>query len=82
MAMTQEDIKNLDGYLGLTPCPEDFDQFWAERMAQADAVPLEYTITQAREVPSFDTCRYLDPSRDKEGAPPFQGSRAFQRTRE
>ena len=60
MSMTQEDIRNLDGYLGLTPCPEDFDDFWAERMAEAEAVPLEYTITQATEVPSFDTCRYLD----------------------
>ena len=60
MSITQEDIRNLDGYLGLTPCPEDFDDFWAERMAEAEAVPLEYTITQATEVPSFDTCRDLD----------------------
>ena len=60
MSMTEADIEKLDGYWGLTPCPEDFDDFWALRMAEADAVELSYSITQAKEVPSFDTCRYLD----------------------
>ena len=60
MSMTEKEILELDGYMGLTPCPEDFDEFWATRMEEADAIPLEYTITQAKEVPSFATCRYLD----------------------
>ena len=60
MSMTEADIEKLDGYWGLTPCPEDFDDFWALRMAEADAVELSYVISQAKEVPSFDTCRYLD----------------------
>ena len=60
MSMTAEEIKNLDWYLGTTPMPEDFDSFWAARMAEADQIPLQYTLTQAKEVPSFDTCDYLD----------------------
>lgn len=58
--MTEQDIFDLDGYLGTTPCPADFDSFWALRMAEADRIPLDYSITQAKEVPSFETCRYLD----------------------
>lgn len=58
--MTEADIQNLEGYLGLTPMPEDFDAFWDARMAEADRIPLEYTLEQAKEVPSFQTCQYLD----------------------
>ncbi len=29
-------------------------------MAEADAVPLHYTVTQAQEVPSWDSCEFLD----------------------
>lgn len=58
--MTFEEIEALSDYHGLTPLPEDFDAFWEERMAEADAVPLEWEVTQAHEVPSFDTCEYLD----------------------
>ena len=29
-------------------------------MAEADAVPLDYTVTQAKEVPSWDGCDFLD----------------------
>lgn len=46
-------------YTGLTPVPDDFDAFWAERMAEADAVELDYEIS-ASEIPSFDTVDYLD----------------------
>lgn len=60
MSMTKEEIYALDGYLGTTPMPDDFDAFWAARMAEADQIPLDYTLTQAKEVPSFDTCDYLD----------------------
>lgn len=58
--MTAEEIADLSGYLGTTPIPGDFDSFWEARMAEADNFLLEYTITQAKEVPSFDTCQYLD----------------------
>lgn len=60
MSMTAEGIEQLNGYLGTTPIPGDFEEFWAARMEEADQVPLEYSVTQAREVPSFDTCDYLD----------------------
>ena len=46
-------------YTGLTPVPDDFDAFWVERMAEADAVELDYEIS-ASEIPSFDTVDYLD----------------------
>lgn len=58
--MTAEEIENLSGYFGATPIPEDFDDFWAERMEEADQIPLEFSVTQSEEVPSFDTCDYLD----------------------
>lgn len=58
--MTEQEILDLDSYLGTTPCPDDFDTFWAQRMAEADRIPLDYSITQSKEVPSFDTCDYLD----------------------
>lgn len=60
MSMTAEDIRNLDDYYGITPMPEDFDTFWEARMEEADAVELQYSITQAKEVPSFASCEYLD----------------------
>lgn len=60
MSMTEDDIKKLDRYMGTTPIPADFDEFWAARMEEADQVALSYTIMQAVEVPSFDTCEYLD----------------------
>ncbi len=58
--MTAEEIRNLDGYLGATEIPEDFYKFWDERMREADRIPLDYSVSQAKEVPSFDTCEYLD----------------------
>lgn len=58
--MTAEEIRNLDGYLGATEIPEDFYKFWDERMQEADRITLDYSVSQAKEVPSFDTCEYLD----------------------
>lgn len=57
--MTFQDIEELATYHGLTPMPEDFDEFWAERMAEADAVPLEWEVMPS-EIPAFDFCEYLD----------------------
>ena len=58
--MTAEEINGLKDYLGSTPKPVDFEIFWKERMEEADAVPLEYTICQAKEVPSFAQTLFLD----------------------
>ena len=58
--MTASEIEALDGYYGATPKPADFEAFWQARMAEADAVPLDYTVTQAKEVPSWDGCDFLD----------------------
>ena len=59
-SMTAEEITALSGYLGATPIPEDFSSFWELRMSEADKVPLDYTITQSKEAPSFESCKYLD----------------------
>ena len=58
--MTASEIEALGGYYGATPKPADFEAFWQARMAEADAVPLDYTVTQAKEVPSWDICDFLD----------------------
>ncbi len=46
--MTAAEIEALGGYYGATPRPDDFESFWQARMAEADAVPLHYTVTQAQ----------------------------------
>lgn len=58
--MTAAEIEALGSYYGATPRPDDFESFWQARMAEADAVPLHYTVTQAQEVPSWDSCEFLD----------------------
>ena len=58
--MTAAEIEALGGYYGATPRPDDFESFWQARMAEADAVPLHYTVTQTQEVPSWDSCEFLD----------------------
>mgnify|MGYP003620961704 CR=1 FL=1 len=47
--MTAAEIEALGGYYGATPRPDDFESFWQARMAEADAVPLHYTVIQAQE---------------------------------
>ena len=58
--MTEEELLSYGDYLGATPKPEDFEAFWEARMGEADRVPLEYAVTQAREVPSFASCELMD----------------------
>lgn len=43
--MTASEIEALGGYYGAPPKPADFEAFWQARMAEADAVPLDYTVT-------------------------------------
>ena len=58
--VTPQELSAFDDYHGLTPRPDDFDEFWAERMAEADAVELSWYVEPSDEVPSNDTCEYLD----------------------
>lgn len=58
--MTAEELTEFDDYHGLTARPEDFDEFWAARMDEADAVELEWWVEPSDEVPSNDVCEYLD----------------------
>ncbi len=60
--MTAAEIEALGGYYGATPRPDDFEQsFWQARMAEADAVPLHYTVTQAQEGPELGQLRVSGP---------------------
>ena len=45
--MTAAEIEALGGYYRAAPRPDDFESFWQARMAEADAVPLHYTVTPA-----------------------------------
>lgn len=47
--MTSDEIKRFDDYHGLLACPEDFDAFWDERVAEADAVPLSWELVPDEE---------------------------------
>ena len=49
MSYTRAQIEALGDYHGSVPVPEDFDAFWAERMAEADAQPLEWELVAASE---------------------------------
>ncbi len=58
--MTEQQINELGAYLGSDPCPPDFDAFWAERMAEADAVPLQWELQPADEEPLEGPCTCYD----------------------
>lgn len=60
MPVTRERLAQLEAYTGTNPIPEDFDAFWAERMAEADAVDLDWELSESDAVPQYPTCRYLD----------------------
>lgn len=59
MPLTVHDIDRLSDYRGRTPLPTDFDEFWTERMAEADAAPLSWEVTPC-EIPAYDSCDFLD----------------------
>ena len=52
-------LRELESCRGANPIPEDFDEFWAKRMVEADAVDLDYEIVPSK-IPTFDTCTYYD----------------------
>lgn len=58
--MTFEELAALDGYAGADPMPADFDEFWRQRMAEADEVPLSWQVEPAAELPSSAGCACFD----------------------
>jgi len=52
-------LRELEAYEGTNPIPADFDEFWVERMAEADAIDLDFWVEDA-EVPSNGSTRYLN----------------------
>lgn len=59
MRLSDEALRGCRHYTGLNPCPPDFDAFWQARMAEADAVPLSYTVEPCA-IPHYPTCYYHD----------------------
>lgn len=60
MPVTASQLAELKKAQGATVPPLDFDEFWKERMAEADAVPLRYDIAPADDVPQYDNCHFFD----------------------
>ncbi len=59
MPMTARELAALKDYRGMDPRPSDFDPFWDARVAEAAAVPLDYTLSPAP-VPDWPGCLYRD----------------------
>lgn len=59
MRITTREAQAYRSYLGTNPMPADFDEFWAERIAEADRVPLSFELVQAQ-IPNYGTCRFYD----------------------
>lgn len=59
MLMTKETIDQLAGYLGSTPIPEDFDTFWAARMAEADKFRWTTPSVPRRSPPSTPVTTWI-----------------------
>ncbi|WP_028264452.1 acetylxylan esterase [Atopobium fossor] len=59
MASFFEQQKTLEAYKGTNPIPTDFDEFWADRMREADGVILRYTLERA-EVDSYPSCEFYN----------------------
>ena len=60
MPFSAEQLSELKSCVGRTPVPDDFDAFWDERMAEADAVPLDYELRPSDQVDDFGSCAYRD----------------------
>ncbi len=59
MPLEQKAPEQMDRYQGTNPIPEDFEDFWRERMAEADNHPLEYHL-EPSEIPNCNTCEFWD----------------------
>lgn len=60
MPFSAQRLAELEACRGKNPIPADFDEFWAARMAEADAVPLDYEILPSDQVPELGSCAYFD----------------------
>ena len=60
MPLSEGLLASLGACRGRTPLPPDFDEFWARRMEEADAVALSYEVRPSDEVPSCDACSFFD----------------------
>lgn len=60
MPFSADRLARLESCAGRNPIPADFDAFWEERVAEADAVPLDYELSASDQVDDFDTCTYHD----------------------
>lgn len=59
MPILKNQMHELESYMGTNPLPEDFDEFWNERIREAYAKPLRYRLEQS-EVIGCDTCNFFD----------------------
>ena len=52
-------LEKLQSYIGCSPCPEDFDSYWAKALGELETQTLDYSL----EPSGFSTpgviCRYL-----------------------
>lgn len=60
MPSAQELQHQFGEYRGAMPCPSDFDLFWKDRMAEADAVGLDYARSRRHRSPMPATCQLFD----------------------
>lgn len=60
MPFSADRLARLESCVGRNPIPADFDAFWEERVAEADAVPLDYELSASDQLDDFDTCTYHD----------------------
>lgn len=60
MPFSAERLAELEACRGKNPIPADFDEFWAARIAEADAVPLDYEILPSDQIPELGSCTYYD----------------------
>lgn len=59
MPMVDLPLESLKTYKGTNPIPDDFNEFWRERVAKAYEVPLNYEINCC-EIKHFSSCEYFE----------------------
>jgi cephalosporin-C deacetylase len=52
-------LSELKGYMGKSPKPDDFDQYWERALAELDQQPLEYELIPANMKTSYAECFHL-----------------------
>lgn len=59
MPMIDLPLEQLQQYRGTNPCPSDFDDFWRERVQEAQDVLLQYEIKESN-VSGYEACHYYE----------------------